>query len=438
MKSSRKEAEEPKKGPRAARPPENLKTAASSSASNRENWRERAINSPKGQKAEPPPGTEVKSSEKGAVKPSRQARIVVEDDSDSEEEKVVLPRIVEAESESPSREKPKKSAMKSVEDRAYTLVSKFDDPKIIKSLVDKTEQSVLDGVTVGDLVAMSPEYAKELRKTVSRTRQPLKPAALLGMIGQGEAELPFMDDGDVIPQAGDPEVINIEDLPVVDSFFVATAEDIGLQPGGLVATDPVLQYYSSLESWQTAKPVCIPAPQTSSIRVLFPIVNNVGEVESIVDSGSQIVSMSQHVAEQKGVMWDPDLPIYMQSANGNMQKTAGLARNVPFLFADLAIYLQVHVIPQAAYDILLGRPFDILTASTVQNRTDGTQTVTIKDPGSKRRITLPTHEKGKFTKYSRNDWAYAQELLRVPRILPESEVARETSGETVFRSSSRN
>ena len=434
-----KGAREPKKGSTAARPPESNSKAASSSSSSSGNWRERANNSPKERESGRLSNNEERSSEEKEVRSSaKQTRIVVEDSDSEEELPVSYKKIAKSQSESPSREKTKNPAIQGTSERAYKLVSKFDDKKIIKNLVDKTEKSVIEGVTVGELVSMSPEYAKELRKTVSRTRQPLKPVAMLGMIGQEGAELPFMSDmnDDLGQQNQGP--INIEDLPVVDSFFVATEEDTGLHPGSLVATDPVLQYYSSLEPWETARPVRIPAPQTSAIRVLFPIVNNIEEVESIVDSGSQIVSMAQFIAEKLGIMWDPDILILMQSANGNMQKTAGLARNVPFLFADLVVYLQVHVIPHAAYDVLLGRPFDVLTASTIQNRTDGTQIVTIKDPGSKKRITLPTHEKGKFTKHARNDWAFDQQTQRVVKEEPEPNAELAAGDEAVFRSSSRN
>jgi hypothetical protein len=39
----------------------------------------------------------------------------------------------------------------------------------------------------------------------------------------------------------------------------------------------------------------------------------------------------------------------------------------------------------------LGRPFDALTRSTIQNEKDGSQMVTITDPASDHRIVLPTY-----------------------------------------------
>jgi predicted aspartyl protease len=42
------------------------------------------------------------------------------------------------------------------------------------------------------------------------------------------------------------------------------------------------------------------------------------EVEYVLDTGSQIVSMAQALAERMGVAWDPDVRIYIQSANGHI------------------------------------------------------------------------------------------------------------------------
>src|ERR1700712_2750415 len=113
--------------------------------------------------------------------------------------------------------------------------------------------------------------------------------------------------------------------------------------------------------------------------------------------------MAEDVAIRLQIPWDPDIQIMMESANKQVQKTCGLARNVPFVFKDMTLYLQVHVITAPAYKVLLGRPFDTLTESVVQNYTDGGQLITIKDPNSGRRATLPTYERGKGPKVlSRN------------------------------------
>ena len=79
----------------------------------------------------------------------------------------------------------------------------------------------------------------------------------------------------------------------------------------------------------------------------------------------------------------------MQSANGS-NLSLGLARNIPFLIENITFYLQVHIVGSVAFDVLLGRPFDILTESIIHNFSDEDQTLTIKDPNTGRIVTIPT------------------------------------------------
>jgi hypothetical protein len=87
----------------------------------------------------------------------------------------------------------------------------------------------------------------------------------------------------------------------------------------------------------------------------------------------------------------------MQSANSQLKKSAGIARNVPFVFGDITVYLQVHVIDQPAYKVLLGRPFDILTRSQVTNKADGGQDLLLHDPNTGKRCVVPTKAKGAYS-----------------------------------------
>ena len=57
--------------------------------------------------------------------------------------------------------------------------------------------------------------------------------------------------------------------------------------------------------------------------------------------------------------------------------------------------MQVHVIREAAYDILLGRPFDVLTESVVRNYRNEDQTLQLHCPNSSIVITVLTLPRGK-------------------------------------------
>lgn len=387
------EAGEKKRVPRPTPPEEPSKAAVAN-----ENWRERAkVVEVVSKEPIPDRASEARPVQRESA-PLKKTRIVVE--SDSEDEEVVptpYKKLVKANSESPAREKPRTQPIPRVGERAYKLVSKFDDKKIVNNLVNKTERSIIEGVTVGELVAMSPDYAKELRRIVTRTRQPVMSQAMMGSIGQ-EA-LPFSDEDfdetNMRYSSRSLEIGELPETPVEDSFYIATEEDIGIEPGGMVTGDPVLQYMAFLPQGEPPQPLYT-ATESASLRVVFPIVNGGERVECVVDSGSQIVSMALKLAERLGIIWDPDVRIFMQSASGEMKRSAGLARNVPFLFGDIPVYLQVHIIDQPAYDVLLGRPFDILTESHVKNTTTGTQTLTIREPSSARRCVIPTHARGVY------------------------------------------
>ena len=108
--------------------------------------------------------------------------------------------------------------------------------------------------------------------------------------------------------------------------------------------------------------------------------------------------MSRETAIECKVTWNPDITINMQSANGQISRTCGLAKNVPFSFGEVTVYLQVHIVDNSPYKILLGRPFDVLTESRVVNSAEGTQMIVITDPNTKHRVTLPTYPKGHLPK----------------------------------------
>ncbi|KNZ77266.1 hypothetical protein J132_05976 [Termitomyces sp. J132] len=125
------------------------------------------------------------------------------------------------------------------------------------------------------------------------------------------------------------------------------------------------------------------------------LIDNKEEVECIHDSGSQIISMSAEIASNIGLYYDPNIVLNMQSANGTMDQSLGLAHNVPCTIGDITIYLQIHVLWFPTYDILLGRPFDVLTQSTVNTLSDVETTITIMDPNTGKWHTIPTFPCGK-------------------------------------------
>ena len=241
-------------------------------------------------------------------------------------------------------------------------------------------------ITTEDLLKVSEPMRQELKKLLIKKRLEKKSVTLAAEVG------PRDGDGGTSGQRC-IETISVDKLP--EATYEVLAEDInGMAKGSVVVSDPVLQYLNTLAPGEEPKSVIV-AAESHALRTVYPLINKTGEVESLLDPGSQIVSMSKAVSIMLGVNWDPDITVQMQSANNTLEKTLGLAKNVPFLFGTITVYLQVHVVENAAYKVLLGRPFDIVTESIVKNAKDGSQSLTLTDPNTGERCVMHTHERGK-------------------------------------------
>ena len=236
-------------------------------------------------------------------------------------------------------------------------------------------------ITTEDLLNVSEPMRQELKKLLMKKRMEKKSVTFA-------AEVDFINEtSDVM------ETISAERLP--GATVEILAEDTnGMAKGSVVVSDPVVQYLNALAPGEKPKPVIV-AAESYALRTVYPLINRVGEVESLLDPGSQIVSMSREVATALQVTWDPDIVVHMESANKSLEKTLGLAKNVPFVFGSITVYLQVHVIGNVAYKVLLGRPFDTITESVVKNSKDGSQSLTLTDLNTGERCEMSTYERGR-------------------------------------------
>jgi hypothetical protein len=60
----------------------------------------------------------------------------------------------------------------------------------------------------------------------------------------------------------------------------------------------------------------------------------------------------------------------------------------------IRLFLQVHILENPPYRVLLGRPFERLASTVIQTHEDGSAEVVVKDPNTKRVAVLPTYERG--------------------------------------------
>ena len=147
---------------------------------------------------------------------------------------------------------------------------------------------------------------------------------------------------------------------------------------------------------------CLTVPKESSaLHTILPLINHNQYIESVLDPSSQVITMSEAVCHALVRIYDPCIHLCMQSANCEVDKTLGLARNVPILIGDIMLYVQFHIVCNPAYDVLLGQPFDILVESIVRNYSNEDQTITIHDPNSGRIVMVPTFPCGTHLRTAR-------------------------------------
>ena len=284
---------------------------------------------------------------------------------------------------------------KETEGPAYTTRAPIEKEELGQEVLEEILSASLD-VTVRQLLGTAPSVRKELMKQLAKVRRAPSEEPIRSQPNRSQYKATVEDVTDDIIESSNSEndecprleeEIDVATLPVARSTTVLSENG---RKRVITMGDPVVQYLSSLQKGESPKTFYM-KESSLALRSIYPLVNNARQEEALLDSGSQIVSMSKDAAISLKMSWDPDISINMQSAQGHVEPTLGLATDVPFTFGDLTVMLQVHIINKPSYKILLGRPFDALTRSTIQNEKDGLQMVTITDPASDHRIVLPTY-----------------------------------------------
>ena len=72
-------------------------------------------------------------------------------------------------------------------------------------------------------------------------------------------------------------------------------------------------------------------------------------VEAIINPSSQVITMLEKTCNMLGLIYNPNVHLHMQSANGKVDKMLGLAWNMLMLIGETMLYVQVHVVCQLAY-----------------------------------------------------------------------------------------
>ncbi|KAG5640856.1 hypothetical protein DXG03_006816, partial [Asterophora parasitica] len=148
--------------------------------------------------------------------------------------------------------------------------------------------------------------------------------------------------------------------------------------GALITTDVIDTYYQNLWLGESPEHIVV-AKELHSLQSILMCINARQQVKCIMDSSCQIIAMSEEVCHDLHICYDPTVILHMQSANGTVNPSLGLAQNIPCTIGNITLYLQIHIIQNPAYDILLSQPFNILTCSLVKTHLANKTIITITD-----------------------------------------------------------
>ncbi|KAI0278593.1 hypothetical protein BC826DRAFT_893754, partial [Russula brevipes] len=100
----------------------------------------------------------------------------------------------------------------------------------------------------------------------------------------------------------------------------------------------------------------------------------------VLDPGSQIVAIRQDLAKEVGAKINEHVKIEMEGANGVTSWTLGCAENLLMRIGNVSFRIHAHVVHEAPFRLLLGRPCQSLLLSSLEEKPDGRVVVSIRDP----------------------------------------------------------
>lgn len=355
----------------------------------------------------------------GTAKPNRQGQIpfvqiptrrsVEERNAPKKNQRVTIEEEDDEESPPPPRAASPPIPVVDRREPSYARKAPVENPETMEN-VGKELLDLEFPITLRALTSISPEAREYLRKLLTRRRVPKEEGApkipgeqrlmtyLESLHPSEEARyqsaLKVLEDEDPVCEQNvllrNP--VFASDLPEV-SCYVSSGDEY-LPDGAFVVEDPVEVYFNSLDDEEARRPIVV-SRESYPLTCIYPEINSSGIEEALLDGGSQICSMSEESARRLNISWDPTVQIYLQSANASTAKTLGLARNVLINISGISAYVQLHVVPKTAYKVLLGRPFDVLMCTTIHNKRNGEQLITVQDPNSERALTVPTFPRGR-------------------------------------------
>ena len=100
--------------------------------------------------------------------------------------------------------------------------------------------------------------------------------------------------------------------------------------------------------------------------------------------------MRKDIWEKTGLSLNPDTASVVEAANSSKSHTLGAIPEVTMTIGNVDLAVHVHVVEEAPFEVLLGRPFFVLTACETKDAEDGGQALKIRDPWQGKTALVPT------------------------------------------------
>jgi hypothetical protein len=144
-------------------------------------------------------------------------------------------------------------------------------------------------------------------------------------------------------------------------------------------------------------PAASSAAASLPLRVIFPEFAEDVFPECILDGGAQVVLMRKDVWARLRAPIARSKAMAMESANSGTSHTLGLVEEQPVTIGNVTVRLQIQVVDNAPFEVLLGRPFfDVLSCAEISTA-GGNHELRIRDPESGDEFTVPTYPRERRT-----------------------------------------
>jgi len=127
------------------------------------------------------------------------------------------------------------------------------------------------------------------------------------------------------------------------------------------------------------------------LQELDVLVGNSINVPVIYDTGSQIVVIRKDIVQSLSIHINTQQLIKMEGANSATNWTIGCAENLSLQVGDVLFKIHAHVVENASFGILFGRPFQQALLCRFEDLPGGKVELSVRDPSDiSRRVYIPT------------------------------------------------